>query len=200
MIPQNCNSWSCRTRLGQNGNWTGWFRRHYGLWLPWFWILHLFRWHICRKVRLQEAHDWYSRLAPHQCSDVSSLEKTALYMKKKKYSETQNRKNLKIFEIWKMKIVSEIFQNFWKSFLIKISANFAHDDASSLYPISRDEFRTTVTIFRFAQNNLQLKLITNSSTWASNHASWGDSHIEVETVTIGNFRHETNRNNDFCQI
>ena len=36
------------------------------------------------------------------------------------------------------------------------------DDASSLYPISRDEFRTTVTIFRFAQNVLKKKLITSS--------------------------------------
>ena len=78
-------------------------------------------------------------------------------MKMKKYFETQNRKNLKIFEIWKMKIFPENLQIFWKCFLIKISANFAHDDASSLYPISRDEFRTTVTIFRFAQNVRQIK-------------------------------------------
>ena len=63
-------------------------------------------------------------------------------------------KNLEFFEIWKMKIFPENFQICGKSFLIKCSATFEHDDASSLYPISRDEFRTTATIFRFVKNVL----------------------------------------------
>ena len=64
---------------------------------------------------------------------------------------------MKKFRNIKMKIFSKNFQNFWKSFLIFFWANVALYKSSSLYSISRDEFRTTVTIFRFALNVRQIK-------------------------------------------
>ena len=54
-------------------------------------------------------------------------------MKMKNISKIKIEKNLKFFEIWK-KLIDNCF-------FLKV----AHDEASSLYPISRDEFRRTAT-------------------------------------------------------
>ena len=55
---------------------------------------------------------------------------------------------------WKYFLIF-FFKKFWKCFLIKISAKVSKYKSSSRYPISRDEFWTTATIFRLFAFQLQ---------------------------------------------
>ena len=85
------------------------------------------------------------------------------HMEMKTYFETQNRKHSDFSEIWKW----NYFPKFLKIFFDIFSANVAHDDASSLYPISRDEFRRTATlsqkVISVALNNTHVQEFQYSS-------------------------------------
>ena len=76
-----------------------------------------------------------------------------------RFRKKRKSENFQISEIWEMKIFPEKFQNFWKYFLIFFWATVSKCDPSSRYPISRDEFRTTATIFRLFEFQLHQILI-----------------------------------------
>ena len=64
----------------------------------------------------------------------------------KNISKLEIEKKSGNFRNMKTKTFPGFYQIFWKYFLIFFSAKVAHDNASSLYPISRDEFRMTATL------------------------------------------------------
>ena len=113
-----------------------------GDWLTWWRII--FR-NFCQKniKNIFKNFDFFRKIF-----SFFRFRKSENLSKNRKIEKIENFRKFAKIEIWKMKTYPENFQNFWKYFLIFFLANVSKYDPSSRYPISRDEFRTTATIFR----------------------------------------------------